>query len=105
MWAAGFLESIFTYNDIINFFENVQDNNKHNKENKELLKQFLKEIDINLDNKINNQHFMEQLNETELKYWTQVIIFNLKSKFIRLGSLKHNYWEFLLDSIKFLIKN
>ena len=74
MWSAGFLESIFTHNDIINFFENVQDSNKHNIETKELLKQFFKEIDNNLDNKINDQNFMEQLNETELKYWTQVII-------------------------------
>ena len=74
MWAAGFIEGALTYQDINNFYTNVQSDHVESQNDLNRLSEFYEFVDKTIDSKIKKVEFLKGLNQTYLNYWTQIAL-------------------------------
>lgn len=74
MFGAGVLEGSLTFQQINDFYTNVRADHEENSDELEKLGKFFEKIDHLIDTKIKNPHFFQELNQTNLNYWSQITL-------------------------------
>ena len=72
MFGAGVLEGALTFEQINDFYTNVKADHEKELDELDKLGKYFEDVDHLIDGRIKNPQFFQQLNQTNLNYWSQI---------------------------------